>query len=135
MMVSGPTPSRSSAGRAVKARPLVAIAHFTPASVSSASSSRAPGSAVTEPACLRYSTECASWSWLISSGVSVRPVSRSSACTNRPPLIPIRRWMRHTERSTPIVSRAVCQAVTCWYTLSISVPSRSNKNAGTGTRG
>ena len=27
---------------------------------------------------------------------------------------------------------AVRQAITCWYTLSISVPSRSNRNAGAG---
>jgi hypothetical protein len=63
---------------------------------------------------------------------SVRPVSRSSADTNSPPLIPIRRWIRHTDKSMPIADRAACQAMTCWYTLSISVPSRSNRKEGVG---
>src|SRR5262249_10596026 len=63
---------------------------------------------------------------------SERPVSRSRAETNRPPLIPIRRWMRQTDRSISSLASAFRHAITFWYTLSISVPSRSNKNAGTG---
>ena len=51
---------------------------------------------------------------------------------NSPPLIPIRRWIRHTDRSMSTLAGASRQAITFWYTLSISVPSRSNKNAGTG---
>ena len=44
--------------------------------------------------------------------------------------MPILRWMRQTESSTPSLSRASFQASTCWYTLSTSVPSRSNRNTG-----
>ena len=62
-----------------------------------------------------------------SSGVSS---SRASALTNSPPLIPIRRWIFHTDRLIPTPWSASRQAITCWYTLSISVPSRSNRNAG-----
>src|SRR3989442_8903882 len=64
-----------------------------------------------------------------SSGVSRRPVPRASRWRNSPPLMPIRRWMRHTESSMPPCSSASRQARTCWYTLSTSVPSRSNRNA------
>ena len=60
------------------------------------------------------------------------PVSRISADTNSPPLIPIRRWIRHTDRSMSSRDSAARHAITCWYTLSISVPSRSNRNAGDG---
>ena len=49
---------------------------------------------------------------------------------NSPPLIPIRRWIFHTDRLIPTSCIAARQARTCWYTLSISVPSRSNRNAG-----
>ena len=63
---------------------------------------------------------------------SDRPVSRSSADTNSPPLIPMRRWIRHTDRSMPIRVSAVRHAMTCWYTLSISVPSRSKRKEGAG---
>ena len=45
---------------------------------------------------------------------SDRPVSRSSADTNSPPLIPMRRWIRHTDRSMPIRVSAVRHAMTCW---------------------
>src|SRR3989475_3446730 len=44
--------------------------------------------------------------------------------------MPMRGWMRHTERSIPAPSSASRHASTCWYTLSTSVPSRSNKKAG-----
>src|SRR6266567_6191823 len=44
--------------------------------------------------------------------------------------MPMRRWMRHTESSMPTLSSASRQASTCWYTLSTSVPSRSNRKAG-----
>src|SRR5689334_10819646 len=37
--------------------------------------------------------------------------------------------MRQTASSIPASSNARCHARTCWYTLSISVPSRSNRNA------
>jgi phosphoglycolate phosphatase-like HAD superfamily hydrolase len=53
----------------------------------------------------RRATSSASTGW---------PVSRSSAPTNRPPLMPMRRWMRHTDRSIPQSSSASCQARTCW---------------------
>ena len=68
----------------------------------------------------------------MSSSDSVRPVSRSSADTNSPPLIPIRRWIRHTDRSMSSRDSAARQAITCWYTLSMSVPSRSNRKDGAG---
>jgi hypothetical protein len=54
----------------------------------------------------------------------------ASARTKSPPLIPIRRWIRHTARSIPSSASAPRQAMTCWYTLSISVPSRSKMNDG-----
>src|SRR5882757_855595 len=47
---------------------------------------------------------------------------------NRPPLMPILRCMRHTDSGMPSRSSADFHASTCWYTLSISVPSRSNRN-------
>ena len=112
--VSSASPSSSRAGLAVAAYPLVAIAHLTPAPVSEASSSLAPGSAVTEPICLRYSAACVSWSCSMSARDRVRPVSRSRACTKRPPLIPILRWMRHTDRSMPTPVSAARHAITCW---------------------
>ena len=62
----------------------------------------------------------------------VTPVSRISADTNSPPLIPIRRWIRHTDRSMSSRDSAACQAMTCWYTLSMRVPSRSKRNTGAG---
>ena len=40
--------------------------------------------------------------------------------------MPIFRWMLHTGMSMPSASSASRQAMTCWYTLSMSVPSRSN---------
>src|SRR5215469_16226714 len=101
-------------------------------SVSMASNSGAPGRGRTESIWARYSSPCQTCSKATSSLDSVRPVSRSSADTNRPPLIPIRRWIRHTDRSMFSRDSAVRQAITCWYTLSISVPSRSNRNAGAG---
>src|SRR5215813_135767 len=108
------------------------MAQGTFRSVSMASSSGAPGSGRTESIWARYSSPCQTCSMATSSLDSVRPVSRSSADTNRPPLIPIRRWIRHTDRSMFSRDSAVRQAITCWYTLSISVPSRSNRNAGAG---
>src|SRR5207253_8943607 len=65
-----------------------------------------------------------------SSELSCLPVSRNSALTNSPPLIPIRRWIRQTESSIPALPSTSCQASTCWYTLSTSVPSRSKRSAG-----
>src|SRR3954468_12331411 len=56
-------------------------------------------------------------------------VSRSSALVNRPPLMPMRRWMRQTASGMPASSNASCQDRTCWYTLSTRVPSRSNRKA------
>src|SRR5712692_9569886 len=44
--------------------------------------------------------------------------------------MPIRRWIRHKERSRPSDSSASRQDSTCWYTLSTRVPSRSNSIAG-----
>ena len=44
--------------------------------------------------------------------------------------MPMRRWMRHTDRWMPSRASASCQASTWWYTLSMSVPSRSKRNAG-----
>ena len=108
------------------------MAQGTLCPVSVASSSVAPGSGRTESAWARYSSLCQICSMARSSPDSVRPVSRSSADTNRPPLIPIRRWIRHTDRSMDSRASAVRQAITCWYTLSISVPSRSKRNAGRG---
>ena len=90
------------------------MAHRTPAPVSAASSSRAPGSAVTESIWARYSAACACCSASMSSLDSDRPVSRSSAVTNSPPLIPMRRWIRHTDSSMPIRISAVRHAMTCW---------------------
>src|SRR5207302_874111 len=69
------------------------------------------------------------WMRVTSSALSRRPVSRPSASRNSPPLIPIRRWMRHTASSMPVSSSASRHASTCWYTLSTSVPSRSKRNA------
>src|SRR5215467_4814587 len=108
------------------------MAQGTFRSVSVASSSGAPGSGRTESIWARYSSPCQTCSMATSSLDSVRPVSRSRADTNRPPLIPIRRWIRHTDRSMFSRASAVRQAITCWYTLSISVPSRSKRNAGAG---
>lgn len=56
------------------------------------------------------------------------------ARTNSPPLMPIRRWMRHTDKSMPSSACAARHAMTCWHTLSISVPSRSKMNAGLPTK-
>jgi hypothetical protein len=42
------------------------------------------------------------------------PVSRSNAPTNRPPLIPMGRWIRHTDSSIPPAANASCQASTRW---------------------
>jgi hypothetical protein len=67
----------------------------------------------------------------MSSADSERPVSRSRAETNKPPLIPIRRWIRQTDRSISSFNSACRHAITFWYTLSMSVPSRSNRKAGT----
>jgi len=50
----------------------------------------------------------------ISASDRVRLVSRSSAEMNRPPLIPIRRWIRHTDRSMSTVASAFRQAITFW---------------------
>ena len=82
-----------------------------------------------------YADACAACSSSISADASDRPVSRSSACTNSPPLIPIRRCTRHTDRSMPTLLSAVRHAITCWYTLSISVPSKSKRNEGVGVCG
>src|SRR5580704_11982959 len=49
---------------------------------------------------------------------------------NSPPLMPIRRWIFHTARFIPTCCIAERQASTCWYTESIRVPSRSNRNDG-----
>ena len=71
----------------------------------------------------------------ICSGESEPRVSRNSALTNKPPLMPIRRWIFHTDSSMPNSASASCQARTCWYTLSIRVPSRSNSIAGRSVSG
>src|SRR5258708_1029313 len=47
----------------------------------------------------------------------------------RPPLIPTRRWMIQAGSAIPTCSKASRQASTCWYTLAISVPSKSKRNA------
>ena len=49
---------------------------------------------------------------------------------NSPPLMPIRRWIFHTARFIPTCCIVDRQASTCWYTESIRVPSRSNRNDG-----
>ena len=33
---------------------------------------------------------------------------------NSPPLMPIRRWMRHTDSGMPHSVSASCQEMTCW---------------------
>src|SRR6266571_8689999 len=38
--------------------------------------------------------------------------------------------MRHTDSLMPANSSALCQAMACWYTLSVRVPSRSSRRAG-----
>jgi hypothetical protein len=108
------------------------MAQATLRSVSAASRSAAPGSGRTESAWARYSAWWARCSMAMSAPDRVRPVSRSRADTNRPPLMPIRRWIRHTDRSMSSRDSAARQAMTCWYTLSMSVPSRSNRNEGAG---
>jgi inorganic phosphate transporter, PiT family len=47
------------------------------------------------------------------SGSMRNPVSRRSMSVNKPPLIPILRWMRQTETSIPSASSASRQASTC----------------------
>src|SRR5258705_6520196 len=42
----------------------------------------------------------------------------------------MRRWIRHTDSLMPPSSSALCQAMACWYTLSMRVPSRSSRRAG-----
>jgi len=92
------------------------MTHLMPRSVSVPSSSAASGSAVTESAWAMYAAACAACSSSISADDSDRPVSHSSAETNSPQLIPIRRCTRHTDRSMPTADSAVRHAITCWYT-------------------
>ena len=124
------TPSISSAGRALSDRPLVAIAQGTCCCVRYVSSSRAPGSRRTWSAWRRNARWWPCCMCSTCSSVTSRPISRSNAFTNRPPLMPIRRWMRHTASWISLASSASRQARTCWYTLSTRVPSRSKRNAG-----
>ena len=61
---------------------------------------------------------------------AARPISRATARANRPPLIPMRRWIRQPSTGSPASSRASCHAKTCAYTVSTpSVPSRSKMSA------
>jgi len=54
---------------------------------------------------------------------------RSWAKTKILPLIPIRRWMRHTDGSMSSRDNAARCARTCCYTLSTSITFKSNRNA------
>src|ERR1035438_3115188 len=93
---------------------ILAWVRCTPRSVRAASRSAAPGSGRTESAWARDSSWCAFCSMAMSASDRVRPVSRSRADTNSPPLIPIRRWIRHTDRSMSSRDSAPRQAMTCW---------------------
>lgn len=75
---------------------------------------RAPGSGRTCDAWRMYASACRRWSSAAASAVSRCPVSRRRACTKSPPLMPMRRWMRHTESSMPAPLSAWRQARTCW---------------------
>src|SRR5579863_3568027 len=94
-----------------------------------ASRSIAPGKGRILPTWRRYFSMWRRLMRSISSALKRRPISRVNALTTKPPLIPTRRWMRQYESSMPIFSSASFQATTCWYTLSMSVPSRSKRNA------
>ncbi len=86
-------PSMSSAGRAAVSSPLVAMAHFTFCSVSVASNSRAPGSGRTVSRRRAKASAFARSSARICSADNEPPVSRRSALTNNPLLIPMRRLL------------------------------------------
>jgi hypothetical protein len=107
-------PSFSSEGPAVSMRPLVAMAQGMEASVSATSSSRAPGNGRIS-SWRRFSA--AAWatrSRRFRSRSITSPVSRNSMLVKSPPLMPMRRWMRQTDRVIPSDSSASLQARTCW---------------------
>ncbi len=114
--LAGSTPSAARLCVAVSIRPLVAIAHGMPLSLRKPSSSRAPGSGRTAPlaAWRAYAAACPRLRRCSRSGVIAMPVSRSSMFVNRPPLMPMRRWMRHTDSCTPSSSSDSFHASTCW---------------------
>ncbi len=92
----------------------MAIAHGTRTRESNARSSLAPGSGRTSAALRAYASACSACKRAISSPLSGRPVSRDNAATSRPPLMPMRLWMRHTATSMPSASSASRQPSTCW---------------------
>src|SRR5579864_8188497 len=96
---------------------------------SSASSSTAPGSGRRSGSRLRKISPCRRWISSVSSSVSSRPTSRATARANKPPLIPMRRWIRHPSIGMFASASARCHANTCAYTVSMSVPSRSKMSA------
>ena len=89
-------------GPALSILPLVAIAHGTPALVRQESNSRAPGSGRTCATSRAHASRCHRATFgKVSARVSLRSVSRESASTNSPPLIPILRCRRQTEHLDP----------------------------------
>src|SRR5258708_932075 len=128
------TASMGSGGPGGGGARLVAIAHGTRIEDNAASSSRAPGSGRIWSSRPSKPRACDCRRRSARSSSSVIPNSRSSAFRKSPPLMPIRRWIRHTDRSSPSSWSASRHASTCWYTLSTSVPSRSNSSAGRAER-
>ena len=53
------------------------------------------------------------WIASVSSSESARPTSRATARANRPPLIPMRRWIRQPSIGRPASASARCHAKTC----------------------
>jgi hypothetical protein len=107
----GTCQGRSSMPRAAEATslvPLVAMAYGTDREERTPSSSRAPGRGAThEPV---RGSRADNRARVVASRVV--PVSRWRALRKSPPLMPIRRWTRHTDRGIPHSVRASCQAVT-----------------------
>ena len=128
-VTSSPTPSASSEASISGRRPEVAMPYGTASSARWRSRSTAPGSGRRSGSSSRNSSPWRSWMALISSSLSGRPSSRARARVNRPPLIPIRRWIRQPSTGSPLGQRPLPREHV-GVDVSISVPSRSKISAG-----
>src|SRR5581483_696654 len=126
---SSPTPSAASDASISGRRPDVAMPWVTRRRRSSDRSSTAPGNGRRSGRSSRKISPCRRWMASVSSIVSSRPTSRATARANKPPPIPMRRWMRQPSMGRSASASARCHANTWAYTVSISVPSRSKMRA------